>query len=269
MSPVALFVSDIDGCLAAPYQPYDLDRLQALAAHANAAGALRDDGTPPTARPVFTLCSGRPYSYVEAMTQALGLVTPVLFESGAGRFDPVAAQTTWHPALTDELEEQLDEMRAWFRTEAVPGTKISLDHAKRAQAGIVTPDPDEITAVRPKALAFVENHLPDLKLFTTDVSIDVLSPEITKRAGLKWLGAHLNVPLASMAYIGDTDGDIVALEAVGHSFAPANAHASVKTCVDYVTHAPVAAGTVAAYEQCVAQNEKQNTTQHNPQEPVS
>ena len=254
MSSIALFVSDIDGCLAAPYQPYDLDRLQALAAHAHAAGALSDNGTPPTARPVLTLCSGRPYSYVEAMAQTLGLVTPVLFESGAGRFDPVAAQTTWHPALTDELEEQLDTMRAWFRTEAIPGTKISLDHAKRAQAGIVTPDPAEIQAIRPKALAFVENHLPGLKVFTTDVSIDVLSPQITKRAGLEWLGAHLNVSLASMAYIGDTDGDIVALEAVGRSFAPTNAHASVKSCVDHVTQDAVAAGTLAAYQQCMAHN---------------
>lgn len=255
MSSIELFVSDIDGCLAAPYRPYDLDGLQALAAHADAAGTLHDDGTAPTARPVVTLCSGRPYSYVEAMTQALGLVTPVLFESGAGRFDPVAAQTTWHPALTEELEEQLDQMRAWFREEAVPGTKISLDHAKRAQAGIVTPDPAEIQAARPKALAFVENHLPDLKVFTTDVSIDVLSPQITKRAGLEWLGAHLNVPLEAMAYIGDTDGDIVALEAVGQSFAPANAHESVKPRVDVVTEAPVAAGTLAAYEQCIAYNE--------------
>jgi len=255
MSSIALFVSDIDGCLAAPYAPYDLERLRALAAHADAAGTLSDEGMPFTARPVLTLCSGRPYSYVEAMSQALGLVTPVLFESGAGRFDPVAAQTTWHPALTDELEEQLDEMRAWFRREAVPGTKISLDHAKRAQAGIVTPDPEEIIAVRPRALAFVENHLPDLKVFTTEVSIDVLSPEITKRAGLKWLSEHLNVPLDAMAYIGDTDGDIEALEAVGRSFAPSNAHESVKPRVDVVTEAPVAAGTLEAYEQCIAHNE--------------
>lgn len=253
MSPIALFVSDIDGCLAAPYTPYDLDRLQALAAHTRAAGSLSQTDT---MRPVLTLCSGRPYAYVEAMSQALGIVTPVLFESGAGRFDPVAAQTTWHPALTEELEEQLDEMRAWFRREAVPGTKISIDHAKRAQAGIVTPDPEEIIAVRPRALAFVENHLPDLKVFTTEVSIDVLSPNITKRAGLMWLSEHLNVPLDAMAYIGDTDGDIVALEAVGHAFAPANAHESVKQHVDHVTNAPLAAGTLAAYEQCLAYNEE-------------
>lgn len=254
MPPVALFVSDIDGCLATPYQPYDLTRLQALADHAEAAGALRDDGTPATARPALTLCSGRPYPYVEAMAQTLGLVTPVLFESGAGRFDPVAAQTTWHPALTDALHEQLDEMRAWFRAEAVPGTQISLDHAKRAQAGIVSPNPSDIEAVRPRALAFVENRLPDLTLFTTDVSIDVLSPEITKRAGLEWLGAHLRVPLSAMAYIGDTDGDIDALEAVGHAFAPANAHEPVQACVDTVTEASVAAGTCAAYAACIARN---------------
>lgn len=250
MPRIRLFVSDIDGCLAAPYTPYDLDTLHTLATYAHKAGSM--EARADTALPVLSLCSGRPYSYVEAMAQVLGLTTPVLFESGAGMFDPVAAQTTWHPAFTPELQEQVAAMRDWFAREAVPGTKISIDYGKRAQAGIVTPDPDEIKAVRPRTIAFAEKHLPDLKVCTTDVSIDVISPAITKEVGLQWLGEHLDVSLSEMAFIGDTDGDIEAIQAVAYGFAPANAHDVVKDQADYVTEKAVAAGTLEAYRWCVA-----------------
>ncbi len=252
MPRIRLFVSDIDGCLAAPYTPYNLDTLHTLATYTREAGSMDTRGD--AVLPVLSLCSGRPYSYVEAMSQVLGLTTPVLFESGAGMFDPVAAQTTWHPAFTTELQEQIATMRDWFAREAVPGTKISIDHGKRAQAGIVTPDPDEIKAVRPRAIAFADKHLPDLKVCTTDVSIDVISPTITKEVGLQWLGEHLDVDLSEMAFIGDTDGDIEAIQATAYGFAPANAHDIVKAEADYVTESAVAEGTLEAYRHCMTTN---------------
>ncbi|MGA1495494.1 MAG: HAD family phosphatase, partial [Rhodothermales bacterium] len=66
-----LFVSDIDGCLAMPYEPFRMDRMRALMGRIHASGS-----------PAFSLCSGRAYAYVEAMTQLLGLRVPTLFESG-------------------------------------------------------------------------------------------------------------------------------------------------------------------------------------------
>lgn len=247
---IKLFVTDIDGCLAEPYTGYDLDGLATLRRYAQDAG-------PPTAAhptPAVSICSGRPYPYVEAMTQALDLTVPVLFEAGGGRFDPVAAQTTWNPAFTDEVEAEIEEVRHWLVTHCIPGTSLSLDHAKRTQAGVVSPDRDTIADVRARTEQFVANNVPDLRVFTTDVSVDVLPPGVTKHNGLQWLTDHLDVEMAEVAYIGDTGSDVAALRAVGTSFAPANANEAVRHAVDHVMDAPVLEGTLAAYRHCLELN---------------
>jgi len=249
---IKLFVSDIDGCLAVPYEPYDLDRFQALADHAAAA---------PTAgiadrRPAVSLCSGRAYAYVEAMTQVLGLTTPVLFESGGGLFDPVAAQTVWHPDFTSEVEAQIQEIRRWMQnTLCGSDTKTFVDHNKRTQAGVASPDTAEIEAHLPAVQAFVNDVNSDFHVFTTHISIDVLPATITKKQGLEWLGRHLGITVSEMAYIGDTGGDLPALQSVGASFAPANAEEAVRQGVDIVTDAPVLEGTLEAYAWCIEHNE--------------
>ncbi|WP_040605757.1 HAD family hydrolase [Salisaeta longa] len=240
---VSLFITDIDGCLAEPYQPYDLSGFQALA----------DLAADPSLLPL-SICSGRAYAYVEAVTQALGLTTPVLFESGGGLFDPQAAQITWNPAFTDDVAAALETMRHWFATEAVPGTKLSIDHAKRTQAGVVTPDTSEIRALRPRVLRFVEATVPQLTVFTTDNSIDVVPPTINKRTGIAWLSDQLGIPMEQIAYIGDTDADLPALEAVGYPFAPANAHGIITERIPRVTEGRVIDGTLEAYRWCVAHN---------------
>lgn len=240
---IELFVTDIDGCLAEPYEPFDLEGLATLRRRAE------------TQAPALSICSGRAYPYVEAMTQALGLTTPVLFEAGGGRFDPVAARTTWSPHLTDEMEAKLNTVQRWFLSECVPGTSVSLDHAKRTQAGVVSPDPDEITAVRARTEEFVAENVPDLRVFSTEVSVDVVPPGITKRTGLEWLTDHLGVEMDEVAYIGDTDSDLEALSAAGTSFAPANADEEVLRTVDHVTDGPVLEGVLEAYRQCLELND--------------
>jgi HAD superfamily hydrolase (TIGR01484 family) len=252
---IKLFVTDIDGCLATPYEPYDLEGLATLRRLAAEAGAPAESH--PT--PAVSVCSGRPYPYVEAITQALGLSVPVLFEGGGGRFDPVAAQTTWTPTLTDEVEAEIEKVRHWFVTECVPGTKMSIDHAKRTQAGIVSPDPDEIADVKPRTEHFVSENVPDLRVFSTEVSIDVVPPGITKRTGLDWLTTHLDVDMSEVAYVGDADSDLGALSAVGTSFAPANADEEVLRTVDHVTEGHVIDGTLEAYRQCLDWNKAERT----------
>jgi hypothetical protein len=248
---IKLFVTDIDGCLATPYEPYDLEGFSTFRRFVDDAG-LPTEAHP---TPAVSICSGRSYPYVEALTQALGITVPVLFEGGGGRFDPVPAQTTWNPRLTDEIEAEIEKVRHWFVTECVPGTKMSIDHAKRTQAGILSPDPEEITAARPRTEEFVAENVPDLRVFSTDVSVDVVPPGITKRTGLVWLTDHLGVDLGEVAYIGDADSDLEALSAVGTSFAPANADEEVLRTVDHVTDGRVLDGTLEAYRWCLDQND--------------
>ncbi len=249
---IRLFVSDIDGCLAQPYTPYDLGALQTLAAHVAQGGALDADG--PERGPAFTVCSGRPYGYVEAMTQVLGIRVPALFESGGGCFDPATTETRWHPHFTDAVAEQIKEARRWLKAEALPGTALKLDHEKRTQAGVVGPDEAAVERIVAEARAFVERALPGLRVFHTSVSIDIVAPNITKREGLAWLGEMTGCALDEMAYIGDTNGDLGALEAVGYAFAPAGAEAAVRAAADVVT-GDCAEGTVEAYRWCLRHNE--------------
>ena len=249
---IKLFVSDIDGCLAMPYRSYDLGRFQTMAEHAAAAPEAGTSGH----RPAVSLCSGRSYAYVEAMAQVLGLTTPVLFESGGGMFDPVAARTVWHPDFTPEVEAQIQDIRRWMqKTLCGPDTQTFIDHSKRTQAGIASPDAAEIEAHLPAVEAFVHDVNPDFHVFTTHISIDVLPATITKKQGLEWLGYHLGIQVRDMAYIGDTGGDLPALETVGVSFAPANAEERVRQSVDIVTESPVLAGTLEAYAWCMQHNE--------------
>ena len=58
-----------------------------------------------------------------------------------------------------------------------------------------------------------------------------------------------------IAFIGDTSGDIEALEAVGFSFAPTNAVERVKDIVQIVTEGAVMDGVLEAYRWCVRHNE--------------
>ena len=64
---IKLFVTDIDGCLAEPYQPYDLEGISTFRDFVEQAGSLTENGSVPA----VSVCSGRPYPYVEAVTQAL------------------------------------------------------------------------------------------------------------------------------------------------------------------------------------------------------
>ncbi|MDX1547515.1 MAG: HAD hydrolase family protein, partial [Rhodothermales bacterium] len=240
---IRLFVSDIDGCLAEPYRPFDLDRLRQLAALVEEAGPFGgQDGAP-----AFSICSGRPYPYVEAMTQVLGVRTPVLFESGGGLFDPESARVCWHPAFTPTVERAVGTLRAWMRDELIPGTTMMLDHAKRTQAGVIGPDPAEVEALLPTVRRFVADRFPAFSVFSTPVSIDAVPASITKREGLAWLADRLGCPLDAVAFIGDTDGDLGALGAVGHAFAPANATGAVKAAAAHVTTGATLAGVLAAY----------------------
>ncbi|MEM6648422.1 MAG: HAD family phosphatase, partial [Bacteroidota bacterium] len=128
---VELFVADIDGCLSEPYAPLDLERLGQLAEMIGA--AQHGHATLPR----VTLCSGRPFPYVEAMGQVLGIQQPMLFEAGAGCFDPVANRITWHPLLTDAMIAQAQAVMVWAEQDLVQRYPLALDHAKRTQVSVV------------------------------------------------------------------------------------------------------------------------------------
>jgi hydroxymethylpyrimidine pyrophosphatase-like HAD family hydrolase len=187
------------------------------------------------------------------MAQVLGIQQPVLFESGGGLFDPVSASVSWSPNLTDDIRREIDEVAAWMLRECIPGSSMIFDYAKRTQAGVIGPDPDEIAAHVPLVEAFVEQNGLTLNVLPTYLSIDVVPDGITKDTGVEWLSKTLGVSLSNMAYIGDSIGDLGAMRSVGLAFAPENAMSAVKEEVDYITSARLQ-GVLDAIELCVERN---------------
>ncbi len=242
---VRLFVSDIDGCIAEPYKPYDMGRLKDLVR------LIRSDDE---AVPAFGLCSGRAYSYVEAVSQMLGVNAPVIFESGGGMFNLETATVTWNPTFTPDVERQMLDIGHWLVKDCLPGTNMMFDFGKRTQVGIAGPDVDEVMRMVPRVEEFVQEHFPSFRVFHTPISIDVSFDQITKRQAMEWLSADLAIPLEEIAYIGDTNGDLPALEIIGHSFAPANATSSVRRMVDHVTDGSVTDGVYEAFNTCIDVN---------------
>ncbi len=250
--PVHLFVTDIDGCLSEPYQAFRLGPLQELAELS--AGITVDDRS--TALPALSICSGRAYPYVEAMTQLLGLCSPVLFEAGGGLFDPVRARWSWNPDFSDELAHDIREVQSWLVTEVMPGTALDVDHAKRTQASVAGPVLEEVRRAVPRVEEFVGKSFPHLLVAHTDISIDVVPRVLNKASGMRWLADTLGITTEEMAFIGDTNGDIPALELVGYSFAPLNATDPVRKTAKITTTGAVIDGVLEAYRWCSDQNSR-------------
>jgi hydroxymethylpyrimidine pyrophosphatase-like HAD family hydrolase len=245
---IRLFLTDIDGCLAEPYRAFDLDGFRRLREWADL--AERDPS-----RPRLGICSGRSYGYVEATAQALGLSGPALFESGGGRLDLPGGRIRWNPALTPALEAQLDAVRAFYRDELVPRGGFEIDYGKRAQAGVVSLNPRALAHALAETEALVAERFPDLMVAPTPVSIDVLPRALSKAEAVAAVAWEEGLDLEEVAFIGDTRGDLGALEIVGVSFAPANAEPEVLEAVDVVTGGAALEGLLEAYTWCMAHNQ--------------
>ncbi|MFN3596381.1 MAG: HAD hydrolase family protein [Rubricoccaceae bacterium] len=245
---IRLFFADIDGCLSEPYRPFDWEGFATLRAWGS-----RAEHDPRWPR--LGLCSGRSYAYVEATAQALGLRAPALFESGGGRFDLPAARIRWNPALTPTAERELDAVRAFYLEHVLPAdARVSLDYGKRAQAGIVGPREADVAQHVPAVRAFVEPRFPDLRVYHTPYSIDVVPAALTKVQALAWVLGEEGLGWDEAAFIGDTDGDAEAIAAAGLGFAPRNGAPAAHAAADIVTEAPVLAGVLEAYRTCLRRN---------------
>lgn len=246
---IRLFVSDIDGCLSEPYQIMDIDRLVELSHIVKEGGALNSHAT----YPAFSLCSGRPIPYVECIAQLLGVVEPVLFESGGGMFNPKTAEVKWNPRITLEVRRQIDQVSNWMINHCLEGTSMVFDYAKRTQAGLIGPEHDEIAATIPRVQDFINQNGLALKVQPTHLSIDVVPLGMTKEFGMQWMADEQGLQLDEIAYIGDSISDVEALKIVGKSFAPRNADALARETVDSVTSFQTQ-GVLDAVRTCITSN---------------
>jgi len=235
---IKLFVSDIDGCLAMPYESFRMDRIHALM------DRMQEPG-----RPTFSLCSGRAYAYVEAMTQLLGIRVPTLFESGAGMFDVTTGTSKFHPSFTPAIQRDVKDIQAFMEQviDRYPG--LSMDHAKLTQGAAAGREEYGLYDALAEIKEFVDREFPHFNTFHTHISIDVVPEGLTKAEGISWLAEEMELSMEEVAFIGDTNGDLPALKIVGRSFCPANGQAALKVQVDHASDLNDIDAVIEAFDQ--------------------
>lgn len=237
---IRLFVLDLDGCTTEPFKSPDWEAFTAIRT------LNRNSVTDPFI-PQLSLCTGRPQPYAEAIAQMLDIQRPILFESGAGAYDPVNVRFSWHPAVNESGLSQIRTIMAWMEnTLTVKHPGAYIEFTKRTDAGIVHSDPALIPVLKHEIESFIAQNGLFLEVHHTPVSVDVLMSGINKGSGITWLSNMLNIPLHQIAYIGDSSGDIPALKKVGRPFAPLNADDSVKNVATALSK-PATAGVLQAY----------------------
>lgn len=244
---IKLFITDLDGCIAAPFISPDWESISKIK-------ALNERSKTDEQIPALTICSGRPFPYVEAVGQWLNVDHPMLFESGGGVYDIKTNELTWNPHFDDDAKKAVGEIKQWMEHTLIKNYEGTYpEFAKFTDAGLVNPDPSKIALMHEEVLNYMDSKYPMFEIHTTDVSVNIILKKANKGEGIRFLCNMLNLSLDEVAYIGDSSGDVPGLEIVGKSFAPENAKSFVKDVADVVT-AETTRGVLEAYEYLIEHN---------------
>jgi HAD superfamily hydrolase (TIGR01484 family) len=245
---IKLFITDIDGCLTRPFKTPDWELLSQLR-------RLNEQSAHDMAVPPLSICSGRPFPYVEAVAQWLGVDKPVVFES-AGIYELETNKIDFLPAFDGSAQQQVEELKKWMREELVPQySNLIIEFTKRMDAGVIHLDKSVIDEIYPQVVEYVNEHYPRFEVHYTDVSINIILKKNNKRNGILELCEVLGLEPREVAYIGDSSGDIPGLKVVGKAFAPLNASEDVKSVAE-VVQAEVTEALLMSYRQVIRENRR-------------
>jgi 3-deoxy-D-manno-octulosonate 8-phosphate phosphatase KdsC-like HAD superfamily phosphatase len=252
-----LVLADVDGVITrGEGQPAELDVLARVAASNTA--ARRDP-----AIPAITLCTGRQAPYVELMAQLTDVFLPCSFEHGAGLFFPTAFHYEFDARLGPDYSARLAQLRAALDEPLLKPGRAFVQPGKEATMTLYPLGDTPLDELFDLAAAAVARVAPEF-----DVARNVRGVELRPRGIDKGSGAHriaelLDIPLAAMAGVGDSDPDLSFLDGIGIGFsaAPANATPNVRRAVEYVAQAPFGAGLLEIVALVEAHNRKQTLTE--------
>jgi HAD superfamily hydrolase (TIGR01484 family) len=245
---IKLFITDLDGCLSTPFKTPDWDLISQIR-------RLNEQSLYDMAVPPLSICSGRPFPYVEAVAQWLGVDNPVVFES-AGIYELSTNKLRFLPVFDEEANKQVRELKRWLQDEVVSRyPDLIIEFTKKMDAGVIHLEKGVIEEIYPQVLEYVDEHYPDFEVHMTDVSINIILGENNKRNGILELCEMMDVDPQEVAYIGDSSGDIPGLKVVGRAFAPLNASDDVKEEAE-VLEAEVTEAVLMAYRIIIQENRK-------------
>lgn len=240
---IHLYVLDLDGCISIPFKQPDWESIEKIRSW-NAA-SKNDSHIPP-----ISLLTGRPQPYAECVAQWLGVELPFIFESGGGLYQLGSNRLEFNPILTHTDIDKVQELRCIIQTHIIPKYPEAYpEFTKYSDCGLVHPDTLAIRAIMPKIKEWMEAlRMHDFEMHHTEISINVIHKQSNKASGLKWLMQELSIPsMNNIAYIGDSSGDIPALQIAGMPLAPANATAEVRNLPNIEISKFTATQAVAAF----------------------
>jgi len=244
---IKYFIVDLDGCVTDPFSCPDWSLISQLRELSDL--SFTDDSIPQ-----LSICTGRPAPYTEAVGQWLNVQAPVLFESGAGMLNLSNQQISWNPALPKNALAMSAQVKTYIQQLQREFPEIAPESSKQIDAGFVCADIDRMKYLGGVFSGHIKQHFPMYELHGTDISISAIWPAANKGSGIEWFCEHMGVSVANVAFIGDTSGDIPAIERVGISFTPQNGHPENKLRARYVTQGNSTAGVVQAWRQLIKHN---------------
>jgi len=245
---IKLFVLDLDGCVTFPFVTPHWPSITKIREYNQKAAS-------DPAIPRLTICTGRPFPYAEAYAQWLDIHLPLAFESGGGVYLPDRKQVLFSEAYYRH-EQEVEAVRK--RVQQLIDEEFSdalLEFSKRTDAGVIHADERVIIRFFDRARAITEADFPAFEVHRTEVSVNIILKESNKGTGLAWIADLTGVPLAEIAYIGDSGGDVPALKRAGRAFAPANATAAAKQNAE-VMDGKTSEAVLQAYELLITANRK-------------
>jgi HAD superfamily hydrolase (TIGR01484 family) len=233
----AMIFCDIDGCLnAGKNVAFDLPVLGEIR---DIIVELGDFGVG------FTLCTGRPQPYAEAMAQLLAIRLPVICELGALLYDP--GQDRYVPLIPPATQADLEQLR---RTVTASGylTEDRFFEIGNAYSLCITgPHFERLNEAEFGAemqALMDQNPLAKVSWSRSHTAIDITPQGVDKATGVAHVLARFGLNPADATGIGDSQGDISFLSMVGQVCCPFNASPTVRVLADHVSRHSHACGTL-------------------------
>ena len=228
---------DIDGCLNHGKNiPLDLDVLTRIKAMVPRL-AVRGVG--------FTLCTGRPQPYAEAIAQILAVDLPIICEGGALLYYPDADH--YRPMAPPGSRADIDALRAALEVSGLLTDEMFFEIGKSISLCVTGPhfarlDHDGIRAEMERFKATYTDY--DVSWTHSTTSIDITPAGISKASGLRAVCADFGLAESDAIGIGDSNGDLSMLSVAGQAYCPSNASSEVRNLAGYVSQLGYAEGTL-------------------------
>lgn len=231
----ALFLCDIDGCLnAGKLQQLDIKTLDQI---------RRQIQTLKKQQIEFTLCTGRPQPYAEAIGTILNIELPIICENGSMLFFPKRDKVK--NLISSKDAKTLPTAKNKILTSPLFSNNMSIEPGKELSFSITGPeiavldesDLDELTA------SFI-SEIADLPFDAThsQSSIDITVSGVNKGSALLNLISELDSNPEKLIGIGDSAGDLSFLTKMDIVLCPRNAANSVVDIANSVSELNYAKG---------------------------